>query len=83
MIFYTESGSAYELDISNTQIRRLGGKEDPTPRQGKDGEWKKYEFCSEVIVGLPVLIQWEGVRSTVTSYVTEAKLTPVTTGEAN
>ena len=69
MIFYTESGSIYELDRTQNQIRRLEGAQDPTPRQGSDGEWKTFEYCSEVREGHPTLIQWEGIRSTLTSTV--------------
>jgi hypothetical protein len=67
MIFYTESGSIYELDKPNNRIRRLEGVVNPTPRQGPDGEWKTFEHCSPVRKGKGVLIQWEGVRSTLTS----------------
>lgn len=67
MIFYTESGSVYELDKVNNQIRRLEGVESPTPRQGLDGEWKTFEYCTDVREGRPVLIQWESSRSTLTS----------------
>jgi hypothetical protein len=69
MIFYTVSGSAYELDKDNNKIRRLEGAIDPTPRQGPDGEWKTFEFCSQVCEGRPVLIVWEGTKSTMTSLV--------------
>lgn len=63
MIFYTESGSTYELDRSNNQIRRLNGTEDPTPRQGKDGEWKKFSACTEVQKGYSVIIEWDNVQN--------------------
>jgi hypothetical protein len=67
MIFYTISGSIYELDRDKNRIRRLEGVENPTPRQGADGEWKTFEHCNEVREGYSVLIQWEGIRSTLTS----------------
>lgn len=67
MIFYTDSGSIYELDKENNRIRRLEGTENPTPRQGADGEWKVFKHCSEVLEGWGVLIRWEGIRSTITS----------------
>lgn len=69
MIFYTISGSVYELDSENKQIRRMVGKENPTPRQGTDGEWKKFSNCTEVRVGESCLIQWENEKATVTSVV--------------
>lgn len=71
MIFWTLSGSVYELDRPREQVRRLEGSKNPTPRQGQDGEWKKFTSCSEIRVGHPVLIQWErGPKSTLTSVVT-------------
>jgi hypothetical protein len=69
MIFKTISGSTYELDQPNKRIRRLNGTEDPTPRQGADGEWKTFNNCTDVREGNSVLIQWEGERCTVTSIV--------------
>jgi hypothetical protein len=58
MIFYTESQSAYEVDLQNKRVRRLRGAADPTPRQGKDGEWKEYTDISPIVVGLSVAIFW-------------------------
>jgi hypothetical protein len=70
MVFRTESGSIYELDRAGEQVRRLEGQKNPTPRQGPDGEWKKFSSCSEVRVGHPVLIQWgPGSKHTLTSMV--------------
>lgn len=59
MIFQTVSGSLYELDRSNNRIRRLIGINNPTDRQGKDGEWKQYSTVSAIKVGIPVVIVWE------------------------
>lgn len=42
MIFRTQSNSVYEVDFDNKLIRRVNGVKDPTARQGKDGEWRKY-----------------------------------------
>ncbi len=81
MIFYTISGSTYEIDRTKSQARRLQGQKDPTPRQGPDGEWKKFSSCSEVRVGHPVLIQWEGIKGTLTSIVT--MITPTTVAPPN
>lgn len=60
MLFTTTSGSSYELDISNKRIRRLDGKKDPQPRQGKDGEWKTYAAILPEVprVGEGVIIFW-------------------------
>jgi hypothetical protein len=43
MIFLTESGSTYEVNTTDQKIRRLNGKKDPTPRMGKQGEWRPYQ----------------------------------------
>ena len=43
MIFRTQSGSTYEIELENKRIRRLDGKKAATSRQGKDGEWKTYD----------------------------------------
>ena len=42
MKFNTMSGSTYEVDVINKQIRRLSGQRQASIRQGKDGEWKSY-----------------------------------------
>lgn len=46
MKFETLSGSVYEVDKARKLIRRLSGVKDPTPRQGVDGIWKRYESVS-------------------------------------
>ena len=58
MRFTTISGSVYEVDTETKKIRRLNGKKDPSPRQGKDGEWQEYLNELTVEVGEPVWIQW-------------------------
>ena len=58
MKFITMSGSIYEVDVSKKQIRRLIGIDNPTPRQGKDGEWKEYFAIDDIEIGKPVLIFW-------------------------
>lgn len=70
MIAYTLN-SCYELDLVAKKVRRLKGKEDPTPRQGEDGEWKIYTDIIGPVVGAPMLIQWEDVRCTQTSVITK------------
>ncbi len=42
MIIHTETGSIYEVDRKNKRVRRMTGKDNPTPRMGKDGEWRSY-----------------------------------------
>lgn len=68
MKFTTVSGSVYEADTTNKKIRRLTGKNDPTPRQGEDGQYKSYESLGsfpkalegkeELTVGQPAIIVW-------------------------
>ena len=58
MKFVTVTGSLYELDLTGRKIRRLEGKGSPTPRQGKDGEWKDYVAVSIPCVGSPLLVTW-------------------------
>lgn len=58
MIFRTHN-SVYEIDYAHQRIRRLEGRNNPTPRQGVDGEWKRYAAISPLIVGLPVRIVWQ------------------------
>jgi hypothetical protein len=74
MIISTEN-STYELDEPNKRVRRLNGIENPTPRQGRDGEWRDYETITEPVIGNRLLIVWEfenGVaKSTQTSPIKE------------
>jgi hypothetical protein len=80
--FETVSGSFYEVDQDNKSVRRLIGVNDPTPRQGPDGEWREYTAITDIVPGLGVLIVWrvdeeDGepiARSTVTSAVKEIRL---------
>jgi len=59
MKFTTVSGSSYEIDLKEKKVRRLNGRIDPQPRQGKDGEWKKYLEVLGPTVGRPVVIFWD------------------------
>jgi hypothetical protein len=56
--FETRSGSVYEVDQKEQRIRRLGGPDDPQPRQGDDGEWKAYRSISPIELGRCVLVCW-------------------------
>ena len=60
MKFITKSGSVYEINTESKEIRRLNGKNDPTPRQGPDGQWRKYVdiFPDPVEVGKSLVIRW-------------------------
>lgn len=67
-IVHTEF-SAYEVDLGERRMRRLGGTSKPTPNQGTDGEWKSYTSldvlhdCMLIIWGLDGSI----LRTTTTS----------------
>lgn len=73
MVFRT-SNSVYEIDSSGKRIRRLEGKENPTPRQGKDGEWRRYSMASEVEVGQPFAVVWD-VESSEKGFIGKATTT--------
>ena len=79
MVFYTETGSVYEVDLIGKRIRRLRGKKDPQPRQGEDGKWKGYASISSIIENLPVLIIWQNsgeedfIPTTLTSHVVDIR----------
>lgn len=69
MIVRTASGSIYEFDQAKKQVRRIEGVHNPTPRQGKDGEWKAYASLHKVEGCL--LITWNledtSIPATITS----------------
>lgn len=71
MVFYTETKSAYEVDLTRFRVRRLRGAKDPTRSFEKDGEWKEYAKITSISVGLPVLIIWRqsNLAPTLTSHV--------------
>ena len=58
---FSTANSLYEVNPICRQIRRLNGVNDPTPRQGVDGEWKHYEELENLTVGKQALIIWEFV----------------------
>lgn len=57
-MIFTTMNSVYELDRPNHRIRRLEGRNQPTPRQGKDGNWRTYEAISEIEVDSEVTVIW-------------------------
>ena len=75
--------STYEVDTIRKFIRRLEGTENPTPRQGPDGEWKQYIDIYSLGVGQSAMIVWNVVaeaegptlKTTVTSEIKEIDLT--------
>ena len=52
----TTANSVYQINEADHLIRRLSGTADPTPRQGKDGEWQEYQSIEPHFSGL--LITW-------------------------
>ena len=58
----TATGSFYEIDTDSKKIRRLNGKSDPTPRVGKDGEWREYSalYPDPLERGACMVIIWKG-----------------------
>lgn len=57
--FKTESGSIYEVDTESKRARRVSGEHEPTERQGRDGQWRRYLWVSPIKVGLPVFFTWD------------------------
>ncbi len=53
----TLSGSLYEWDEKNKQVRRLSGVKEPTERQGADLEWRAYEEIM-LAVNRSMIIVW-------------------------
>jgi len=60
MRFTTITGSLYEVDTKAKKVRRLNGVKDPSPRMGKDGQWRSYKEIhpNPPTVGQSVLIAW-------------------------
>lgn len=60
MKFQTQSGSVYEVNTDSKKVRRLQGMNDPTPRMGKEGEWRPYFSLlpDPPEVGSQVVIVW-------------------------
>lgn len=52
----TTVNSTYEINEADHMIRRLHGANDPTPRQGADGDWQEYQSIEPYFHGL--LITW-------------------------
>lgn len=64
--------SLYEIDKENNQIRRLNGINNPTPRQGNDGEYRKYDCIADMLVGNSMVVIWQdGTKYTMTSVIQE------------
>jgi len=60
MKFKTLTGSTYEIDLTNKKIRRVSGLNDPTQRQGADGDWRNYDevIPSPIEIDKSVVIYW-------------------------
>ena len=87
MIIYTESRSIYQVDTTQKRLRRLQGAINPTPRIGKDGEWKSYSslYPDPIVIGKSMIIIWgsdvpyldpeePGAKTTQTSFVVKIEL---------
>lgn len=57
-LFIRTLHSLYELDEDNKLIRRLEGKNPPTPRFADDGDWKDYERIDGAGTGHRTLVHW-------------------------
>ncbi len=74
-VIETARGSFYENDRTGMRIRRVVGFHDPTPRQGRDGDWLAYQHLDPPVVGQSLHIVWRVdatvngpvIRMTVTS----------------
>lgn len=66
---FNTRNSSYEVDVANKRVRRLCGVNDPTPSQGKDGEWRAYESCHNIEVGYSATFVWYGFKGITTSEV--------------
>lgn len=69
MIFHTESGSVYELDLRQKRLRRLSGV--ATPRT-PDGEWREFVACVRMPDG-SMLFEWSDGKGTRTTAVTKIR----------
>jgi hypothetical protein len=69
VIFHTETGSVYELDLPQKRMRRLSGV--ATPRT-PDGQWRTYVDCARMPDG-SMLFEWSDGKGTRTSTVTKIR----------
>lgn len=88
IVFVTNSGSRYELDMAQKRIRRISGKPNRHAERVGLEEWKPFEAISTPTIGDSVLIRWpatvplfEGspagsIPATITSPVTELSTVP-------
>lgn len=77
--FLTETGSIYEIDEANKQVRRISGQHAPTHRQGEDGCWRTYYSITNLLawVGGRVLIVWDQVEEEDGQTILQSTLTSV------
>lgn len=59
MLALTESGSVYEIDLTNRQARRLSGVAAPTPRTGPDGTWRRFVGMMPASIGARLFFEWD------------------------
>jgi hypothetical protein len=72
MVVVETEFSSYEID--DTRIRRVGGKNQPTERQGDDYEWKPFLSISIPTIGERLLVVWNVVDGVVKSTLTSTIL---------
>lgn len=80
MKFVTVSGSMYEVDLQEKKCRRLIGMSDPTPRQGKDGDWKVFQSIhpETPVQGKPVVFVWDAASHPPVDAIPGMPYTPTT-----
>ncbi len=74
--FTTLSGSVYQLDAANKQIRRIFGFHPVTGRQNEDGIWQFYQDCTPDAPerGEHMFFDWDGEgHGTVTNIITKVE----------
>lgn len=56
--FITQSGSVYNVDTHNKQIRRAYTTEESGESRRVSGDWRDYRVVSDIQVGESVIIVW-------------------------
>jgi hypothetical protein len=70
VIFWTESGSRYEIDPEDKMIRRLSKKTSPIGGAHlPDGEWLPYGSRSDLLIGRRLVLDLTNGRTLMTSRV--------------
>ena len=70
--FRTLTGSVYQVDTRNRQVRRVSAFHSPGKRMNNDGSWQFYHWCTpdEPERGEHMFFDWDGEgHGTVTSII--------------